>query len=285
MAPKARPGFGENEIRERLGVTTWLLEGNVPFEIGAFEEIYEAGIRAVEIAQNRGRYREEDPPSMVELVRAIRGAGLRVSAFHARGIDFGDGSVAACNREVERAVRMIDHMIALGGRVFGTHVKAGDPAARRGYEMLARHFEGMPVKLVIENRRGGGQSVAELIELVDSIDHPNIGILFDVSHERDANGMNPMATPGEAGKIIRRMGPRALHLHLHDCRGALTHLAPFDGDIQWAEIFEALAEIGYGGDFVFEVSSEFFDEGALEKVGSAPARIAGPARRAARSVG
>jgi len=267
-------GFTENEIRERLGITTWLVRGNLAFEPEEFRRIPEAGIAVIEIAQNRDQYQEEDPASMLPVTRAIRGAGLEVAAFHARGVHFGEGSLAECNNEIERVTRMVDHLLALGGKVFGTHAKMTDPCTRRGYETLARYFAGMPVKFAVENRANDGQPAWKLVEFVDSLGLDNVGILLDVGHERDDDGRNPFTVPGRAGEVVRMIGHRLVHVHLHDLRGDVKHLPPFEGDVRWGEIFAALKEIQYGGAFVFEVGQAYFRSDALRKIGEAPARLA-----------
>ncbi len=46
-------------------------------------------------------------------------------------------------------------------------------------------------------------------------------------------------------------GESLIHLHLHDFVER-DHYPPFDGAIEWREIFQALRDIEYPGEFMFE---------------------------------
>ena len=50
------------------------------------------------------------------------------------------------------------------------------------------------------------------------------------------------------GDTIRRLGKKVACLHMHDNNGISDqHRAPFSGSIDWADVFDALDEIGYTG--------------------------------------
>ncbi len=61
-----------------------------------------------------------------------------------------------------------------------------------------------------------------------------------------------MTIPGEPTRILRSIGRRLHHIHLHDFADDKDHHPPFEGDIQWVEIFRGLREIDYRGAFMFE---------------------------------
>lgn len=123
-------------------------------------------------------------------------------------------------------------------------------------ELNAR-VEKYGMKLAIENmwdKYGGvtkycGQT-DELIDLVDSLDHPNIGICWDFEH---AGIMNLEQAP-----IVRKLGKRLIATHVSDSHSdtdyAMMHILPLLGPIKWEPIMQALREIDYKGMFSFEVS-------------------------------
>lgn len=113
------------------------------------------------------------------------------------------------------------------------------------------------IKLAVENmidfsrrhRRYCGGDIYELIDLVDTINDPSVGICFDTGHG-NISGMN-------AGEAIRAIGgKRLLATHINDnlsLAGNDTHALPYLGDIDWDNVMKALHEIDYHGDFAYEI--------------------------------
>lgn len=115
------------------------------------------------------------------------------------------------------------------------------------------------VGLAIENmidfrrnrRRFCAGDVYELIELAEVINDPDVGICYDTGHG-NISGM----VPGEA---IRAIGKHLVCTHINDNhakKGDDEHLLPYFGDIDWTRVMQALAEIGYEGDFAYEIGSQ-----------------------------
>lgn len=261
----AEPCYTAEQIRVRLGISTYVLHGQMALGREGLRQIAEAGIVTLEIIDERGEYQEEDPSTMKEIVAACREFGLSVTSFHSRSINYHELGLDA---EVVRSKRMIDHLLAIGGKVWGTHVQIAHPETRLGYEALAKHYEGQDLKLVVEN--GGRQPIQACIDWIDAIGHPQIGMILDVGHERNVSGQNPMTLPGEPTQILCGIGHRLHHIHLHDFAEGRDHHPPFEGEIQWVETFKGLKEIGYQGAFMFEPrpSLEFAD--TIRKVGTVP---------------
>jgi len=100
-------------------------------------------------------------------------------------------------------------------------------------------------------RRYCGGDPEELIELVDTINDPAVGICIDTGHAH-VSGIH-------VGEFIRMAGSRLKATHINDNnRDGDTHLPPFMGSINWSDTMHALAEIGYTGDFAFEIGSHRF---------------------------
>jgi len=86
----------------------------------------------------------------------------------------------------------------------------------------------------------------DLVELVDAFDDQSIGICWDFGH---ANLMNY-----DQCEALRFIGKRLKATHVNDNFGVSdTHNLPFMGTIKWEGIMKTLAEIGYEGDFTYEI--------------------------------
>nr|MDQ2997623.1 sugar phosphate isomerase/epimerase [Chloroflexota bacterium] len=81
---------------------------------------------------------------------------------------------------------------------------------------------------------------AQVIELVDLVDHPSCQLMLDTFH------MN--IEERALGDAIRAVGKR-LH-HVHACEN--DRGAPGSGHVPWDEVALALREIGYNGPVVIE---------------------------------
>ena len=197
------PFYTAEQIRSRLGISTYVFEGQAPLDREGLKHVAEAGIATLEICDRRKAeppdFLEEEPATMKGIVAACREFGLTVTSFHSRSISFHDLGLAA---EIERSRRMIDHLLELGGKVWGTHVQIEHPETRAGYEALAKHYEGQDLKLVIENGTRM-RRVQACIDWIDAIAHPQIGMIFDVGHERNAEGSNPMTIAQEPTRMLR----------------------------------------------------------------------------------
>jgi D-psicose/D-tagatose/L-ribulose 3-epimerase len=81
---------------------------------------------------------------------------------------------------------------------------------------------------------------SQAIEVIDRVDHPHCQIMLDTFHMH--------IEEKSAGEAIRAVGPRLRHLHAcENDRGA-----PGSGQVHWAEVAQALGEIGYDGPAVIE---------------------------------
>ncbi len=87
------------------------------------------------------------------------------------------------------------------------------------------------------------------IEAVDRLkkDGYLVGMCYDTGHANVA-GLNQKET-------IHQIGDRLKMLHIHDNFGKDQHQPPFCGTINWTDVMEGLAEIGYEGDFNYETNT------------------------------
>ena len=87
--------------------------------------------------------------------------------------------------------------------------------------------------------------VAELLELIDVIDNPNVQICIDTGHANMV-GLN-------VPDMIRQVGSHLKATHINDNYGIKDeHFSPFNGTIPWKEVVQALRDIDYQECFAFE---------------------------------
>lgn len=87
-------------------------------------------------------------------------------------------------------------------------------------------------------------SGAQLMEVLDRINHPAVSIVYDTGN-RVAFGHD---LPGD----IRLIGSRISHVHIKDKNTANENVILGTGLVNFLQVFEALADIGYGGPYTFE---------------------------------
>lgn len=103
-----------------------------------------------------------------------------------------------------------------------------------------------------------GSSITEVLEIIERVDRPNVGVNFDVNHL-----FPPEAIPG----MIRQAGSKILSVHISDQDGIERHWLPFMGTLDWREILTALVDIGYTGPLIYE--THIHDVKSCDQVGAA----------------
>ena len=121
---------------------------------------------------------------------------------------------------------------------------AADKAAALGIRIGIEHFPGTALP-----------SAAETLEFINRIDHPNLGLLFDIGHV--------LISDEDPAWVIQRAGERLAYVHLDDNDG--------EGDLHWGlldgiltvetlrEMFLALEDINYTGAVSLELSPQLED--------------------------
>lgn len=96
-------------------------------------------------------------------------------------------------------------------------------------------------------RRYCGGDIFELIDLVDTINDSDVGICFDTGHA-NIGGVSP-------AHAIYEIGDRLRCTHINDNHKTTEdeHLLPYFGTVDWAATAKALCDVGYDGDFAFEL--------------------------------
>ena len=144
------------------------------------------------------------------------------------------------------------------------------------YRRLLPYAETYGIRVCTENMYQGDMNIlnvpsvcarpAEMIRYFDEINHPLFGCCLDVGHAT--------LVREDAAAFIQALGKKRLTcLHVHDVDDAHDrHLPPyFGGAIAWDRVIDALAEIGYEGNFTYE--ADYFFQGRPPEIAPAAARL------------
>ena len=125
------------------------------------------------------------------------------------------------------------------------------------YGRLMHYAEEYGIRVCTENMFQGDMYILnvhstcsrsdEMIRYFDEMNHPLFGCCLDIGHTS--------LVREDASNFIRALGAKRLScLHVHDVDDVHDrHVVPyFGGAIAWNRVMEALAEIGYTGDFTYE---------------------------------
>lgn len=131
-----------------------------------------------------------------------------------------------------------EESIAYNHQVFGPEVEL---AIKRNVGVA---FENMCDK---DGRRRFGSTAHELEALMDSYNHPLVGLCWDAGHANRLYNDQVFA--------IYQLGRRIKALHIDDNYGRDDlHMMPFEGNIPWEAVMHAFYETGYEGDLIYEIT-------------------------------
>lgn len=88
-----------------------------------------------------------------------------------------------------------------------------------------------------------GNSLDEVLAVVEGIGRPNVGINFDTNH---------LFPPEAMPELIRAAGELILSVHISDQDGKERHWLPFEGMLDWRAVLGALSEVDYSGPLIYE---------------------------------
>lgn len=239
-----------------------LLSANA--NIRKIEKLKELGYDAIDVGLTRVIYNDDPYPHEDVLdsedwekvldpyIEKAKECGIRIVSTHLPyRYDYTDPSsekFAYCH---EMAVRSLKASEYLGAEWTVMHVTTVEGTV----DYVKRLFAESGVKnigIVIENM--AKRPINELIEAVDILaaEGYKVGICLDIGHAH-INKFHDNDIP----EVIRAMGKRIKMLHVHDNnRASDMHKAPFMGTVPWANVMTALKEVGYEGEFNFELQPE-----------------------------
>ncbi len=126
-------------------------------------------------------------------------------------------------------------------------------AKKKAVEHLGPFLEqarSLGVGFAVENMFPATRYCADAERLCDLVDAlgPGAGVCWDFGHAHLAGV--------DQAEALRKVGSRLKMLHVHDNRGVKDdHAAPYMGTIEWESLMPVLHEIGFAGDFNYEVQA------------------------------
>ncbi len=241
----------------RLGVSLHTISGEWTREL--YEALRASAIATVEITARYFTGQSGDVEKSA-LNRALREAGIQAASIHALfgpQYDFSVLDGDAHERAIDVAISAIDLAAELEARLVVVHASA-EPIeaeergermaqARRALAALSRRCQATGTRIAIEllPRTCLGNTVDELLGLLDGLDAETLGVCLDTNHLMDRYDSLP--------DDVRRLGERLMATHLSDYDGVdEKHELPGTGVVDWTGTMAALRDIDYRGPFNYE---------------------------------
>ncbi len=267
LASESECQWRAGEIHERLGCSTILFPATTSIGAREISMIRQAGIARVEICgfHPRSHYDHRNQAQVSEIMEECQKQGVAIVAVHSPSVPYNseyEGVRKAALKEAIIAARAAEEM---GASIFVAHFGKDEHSEKTVSEML-KEISDCRLKLAVENLPG--ENLREFMRFVDKIGSDQLGMAVDIGHTRDSDGINPFIKKDSARQMMAQCGERVFHVHLHDFTER-DHIAPFDGNIQWGEIFAAFKDIGYEGELMFEAEAGRPEE-VLQKTAAFP---------------
>ncbi len=179
-------------------------------------------------------------------------------------------------------VRAIEYAAIIGANrivVHGVCPPEGQES-EEAYRLNVRFYKALEpfavkagIRIAVENQIHSAFNSPKLFNrIMEAVESPSIIACLDIGHAR-ASGFEPE-------DFIRQLRPgmvKMLHMHDNYGNGLDMHLLPYDGVIHWDATLKALADYGYDGDFMLELTPGFLSR--------MPVDVSAEALRIAHSVG
>ncbi len=229
----------------------------------------DAGYTGVEIAAFtlvQESVNELSQTDRAELVQVMQGNGLDCVGLHwllsppPHGLHFTTPDAAVRQRTVQYLADLVDFCADLGGKVMifgspnqrstdGISVEEAKKNFAAGLAAVADHAADRTVKVLVETLDSGQTDVvntmAESLEIVQMVNHPAIGTMFDYHNTLDES--DSLET------LVRTYFDHIEHIQIQEMDG--RHLGTGDAVKTYVDSFRALHELGYDK----WISLEIFD--------------------------
>jgi hydroxypyruvate isomerase len=234
----------------KLSVMLWTVFKDLPFE-QRLEKIAEAGYRNVELVGEYDKWTDADF-ERANTKRKELGITFDCTAGLKHGVSNPDDRQALLT-ELRHALMVMERidcpsMILLSGnRVPGMsreaqHQSCIDTLKAAAGVVEDKTIKGERVRLLLEtidpeeNPKYYLTSIAEALEIVEAVDHPQVRLLYDFFHEQIANG-----------NLIAKLEKSIPHLGLVHIADVPGRHEPGTGEINYQNIFRKLAALNYTG--------------------------------------
>jgi hydroxypyruvate isomerase len=243
----------KNEISAvpfKLSVMLWTVFADLPFE-QRMEKVAEAGYHNVELVGEYDKWTEEDF-KRANAKRKQLGMRFDCTAGLKHGVSNPDHRQPLL-AELRHALSIMERidcpsMILLSGnRVAGMareaqHQCCIDTLKAAAELVQGKSITGEPIRLLLEtidpeeNPQYYLTEIAEALEVVHAVGHPQVQLLYDFYHEQIA-----------AGNLIAKLEKIIPHLGLVHIADVPGRHEPGTGEINYQNIFRKLAELNYTG--------------------------------------
>jgi len=194
------------------------------------------------------RFSFDDRRQIREIAAECEKQGLRVVSVHGPGVPYNSADEGERKEAVKKGLEALRVAVELGASVFVIHARGIDEPSLKSVCETLEGIRGLPIKLTLETPTWNPRGYPEFLAKIGS---EQVGMTVDTGHVRNDDGLDPFCLPGQAYDTLKFFGDRICHLHLSDFH-MTDHVPCFTGNIQWPELFRALADIEYAGIFMFE---------------------------------
>jgi sugar phosphate isomerase/epimerase len=201
------------------------------------------------------------PPDLLDrLASFVRRSRVRVATIHAlfgQAYDLSSPDPEIRQDGLAGAHAAVDTALALRAPMIVVHASSepilpGERGERQARALAALHevgercqAQGVRVAIELLPRTCLGNTVGELLSLLDALPEGVFGICLDTNHLMDRAADLP--------RVVGAWGDRLLTLHMSDYDGIdEQHWLPGEGVLDWQAFMHALREIGYAGPYNYE---------------------------------
>jgi sugar phosphate isomerase/epimerase len=252
-----------NSLSKRLAVCSWSLQPASPADLAA--KLESTGIRRVQLALDPLR---EAPEVWGETAALFRQKGITTVSgmLGCVGEDYSTletirvtGGIAPDatweqNRKNIRATATLAQQLGLKLVTFHAGFlphEAKDPNFAKMLRRLAETAEVFQAANIALGLETGQETAPALVQLLQTLKRPNVGVNFDPANMILYDKGNPIAA-------LRVLGPWIRQVHIKDARRTKApgtwgeEVAVGTGEVDWPAFFATLRELNYTGDIVVE---------------------------------
>ena len=252
-----------NSLSKRLAVCSWSLQPASPADLAA--KLESTGIRRVQLALDPLR---EAPEVWGETAALFRQKGITTVSgmLGCVGEDYSTletirvtGGIAPDatweqNRKNIRATATLAQQLGLKLVTFHAGFlphEAKDPNFAKMLRRLAETAEVFQAANIALGLETGQETAPALVQLLQTLKRPNVGVNFDPANMILYDKGNPIAA-------LRVLGPWIRQVHIKDARRTKApgtwgeEVVAGTGEVDWPAFFATLRELNYTGDFVVE---------------------------------
>lgn len=196
---------------------------------------------------------DSENPEFGDLMKLYKENGIICETLHApfnKINDMWSDIEEVAQNMMDRLKDAIDKCHKYNIPVVIIHLSSGMPMPEmnekgiKRFEEIFDYADERNVKVALENQR----YLKNLEFFLEK--YPNTGFCWDAGHEFALSTNTDI-------KYMERFGKRAVALHIHDNRCEFNkddHLIPYDGSIDFDYVAKAIAESGYSGTLMLEIT-------------------------------